>query len=191
MRVGRGPRRPRLLVSGIPLTILPAACASAATPPPIVTSGGFVVGLQTLVTTGGPPLALDYAPGDATGRLRIVMRIREPQANHDGGALRFGPDGYTYLALGDGGGANDQNAAGNSDLLTDGHTTSTGNGQDTSNVYGTLLRIDPRDPGTTTGSADPVSATGKYRVPTANPFAGATPGVDEIYAYGLRNPFRF
>jgi glucose/arabinose dehydrogenase len=111
---------------------------------------------------------------------REVLRIDQPQSNHNGGHLEFGPDGYLYIALGDGGGANDTAA---------GHGTQ-GNGQDINTILGSLARIDPLDPVLTPDSPDPVSANGAYRVPADNPFVGAE-GVDEIYAYGLRNPYRF
>ena len=107
----------------------------------------------------------------------------EPQFNHNGGKLAFRPgEPYLYISLGDGGNAND---------VGDGHNTVTGNGQDLTTVLGKILRIDPLDPGLTTGSADPISANGKYRVPATNPFVGSGTDVHEIYAYGLRNPFRF
>ena len=103
---------------------------------------------------------------------RVLMRVEQPQFNHNGGAVAFGPDGMLYIALGDGGMADDQGP---------GHAPG-GNGQDLSdgNVLGKILRIDP------TGSN---SANGQYGVPVDNPFVGAT-GTDEIFAYGLRNPFR-
>jgi plastocyanin/glucose/arabinose dehydrogenase len=114
---------------------------------------------------------------------REVMRIDEPQSNHNAGQLAFRPsDHYLYIALGDGGAANDVGA---------GHNPTTGNAQDKSTVLGKILRIDPVDPALTTGSADPVSANGKYRVPHTNPFVGQTGVVAEIYDLGLRNPFRF
>ncbi|HEX7010581.1 MAG TPA: PQQ-dependent sugar dehydrogenase [Phycisphaeraceae bacterium] len=116
---------------------------------------------------------------DPTTR-REVMRIDEPQFNHNAGMIDFGPDGYLYIALGDGGAGDDEG---------NGHSPG-GNGQDTSNVLGTILRINPLDPGLTSTSSDPVSANGKYRVAGDNPFVGSD-GVDEIYAYGFRNPFRF
>jgi len=102
---------------------------------------------------------------------RELLRIDEPQFNHDGGALVFGPDGLLYIALGDGGAADDQGT---------GHGD-TGNGQDPSTVLGTILRIDPL------GSN---SANGQYGIPDDNPFVGMPGFADEIWAYGLRNPFR-
>ncbi|MEN6575089.1 MAG: PQQ-dependent sugar dehydrogenase [Phycisphaerales bacterium] len=111
---------------------------------------------------------------------REIMRIDQPQSNHNAGHMAFGPDGYLYIALGDGGGANDTAA---------GHGTM-GNGQNIHTVHGSILRIDPLDPALTPDSPDPISANGAYRVPADNPFVGVD-GVDEIYAYGLRNPYRF
>lgn len=111
---------------------------------------------------------------------REILRINEPQFNHDGGTLAFGPDGYLYIALGDGGGAND---------TSPGHGP-TGNGQNFNTIYGSLVRIDPLEPSITPDSNNPVSVNGNYRVPADNPFVG-TDGLDEIFAYGLRNPFKF
>jgi plastocyanin len=117
---------------------------------------------------------------------REVMRIDHPQSNHDGCTLLFRPsDNYLYISLGDGGAANDSG---------DGHNPTTGNGQDLTTVLGKILRIDPLDPALTPSSSDPVSANGKYRVPISNPFVATTQPanrVAEIYAFGLRNPFRF
>ncbi len=110
---------------------------------------------------------------------REIIRIDEPQFNHNAGMLAFGPDGYLYISIGDGGAGNDN---------ADGHGP-TGNGQNKNTVHGSILRIDPLDPMTTT-SPDTVSVNGKYRVPVDNPFLGVN-GVDEIYAYGFRNPWRF
>lgn len=111
---------------------------------------------------------------------RVLLRIDEPQTNHNAGHLEFGPDGYLYLALGDGGGANDNGA---------GHGTQ-GNGQNLNTILGKIIRIDPLAPSLTPGSPDLVSANGAYRVPRDNPFVGKE-GLDEIFAYGLRNPYRF
>ncbi|MEA3209761.1 MAG: hypothetical protein QOE70_2818 [Chthoniobacter sp.] len=125
--------------------------------------------------SAGNPDAVDLATR------REVLRIDEPQSNHNGGKLAFRPsDGCLYISLGDGGAAND---------VGDGHGAS-GNGQNTGNVLGKILRIDPLDPALTPTSPDAVAANGKYRVPAANPFVGVS-GVDEIFAFGLRNPFRF
>ena len=111
---------------------------------------------------------------------RVIMRIDQPQFNHNAGHLEFGPDGYMYIALGDGGGANDTSA---------GHGPN-GNGQNINRVHGKILRIDPLAPTLTPVSTDLISANGAYRVPQDNPFVGID-GVDEIYAYGFRNPYRF
>ena len=116
-----------------------------------------------------------------TATRREVLRIDKPQSNHNGGKLAFSPaDGYLYISTGDGGQANDQG---------DGHGAS-GNAQNVQNALGKILRIDPIDPALTPASADPVSANGKYRIPGSNPSLGQG-AVREIYAYGLRNPYRF
>lgn len=98
---------------------------------------------------------------------KIIMEIDEPQFNHDGGQLLFGPDDYLYIAVGDGGNADDVGL---------GHTGDIGNAQDTSNLLGSILRID-------VDNGEP------YAIPEDNPFVGKE-GRDEIYAYGLRNPYR-
>ena len=112
---------------------------------------------------------------------REVISFGKNAANHNGGTCTFGPDGYLYLALGDGGDANDVGAS---------HIVPGGNAQNLSTPLGKMLRFDPINPALTTGSADPVSTNGQYRVPASNPFHGAGQ-VPEIYAYGLRNPYRF
>ena len=85
------------------------------------------------------------------------------QSNHNGGTAAFGPDGYLYMATGDGGGGGDPND----------------NAQNPESLLGKLLRIDPRRHGESA-----------YGVPADNPFVGGA-GRDEIYSLGLRNPFRF
>jgi len=102
---------------------------------------------------------------------REILRIDQPQFNHNGGTLHFGPDGYLYIALGDGGASDDQG---------DGHGTG-GNGQDKNTVLGSIIRIDV---------AGNNSANGQYGIPLDNPFVGID-GIDEIFAYGFRNPFQF
>ncbi|HEV3408857.1 MAG TPA: PQQ-dependent sugar dehydrogenase, partial [Chthoniobacterales bacterium] len=138
-------------------------------------SGGFAN--QTVITEWQASMANPDTVDMSTRR--EIMRINHPQANHNAGQIAFRPsDGYLYIATGDGGGAND---------ASDGHTPNLGNGQDTSNVLGKILRIDPLHPALTPASANPISANGKYRMPADNPFVNAV-GLDEIYAYGFRNP---
>ncbi|HUG87414.1 MAG TPA: PQQ-dependent sugar dehydrogenase [Actinomycetota bacterium] len=105
---------------------------------------------------------------------RILLQVDEPQFNHNAGALAFGPDGYLYISLGDGGGANDVGLGHVEDWYAD---NAGGNGQDVEqNLLGNILRID-------VDGGDP------YGIPADNPFVG-TVGLDEIWAYGLRNPYR-
>jgi hypothetical protein len=112
---------------------------------------------------------------------REVISFGKTAGNHNGGTIAFGPDGYLYLALGDGGDANDVGVS---------HIEPGGNAQNLSTPLGKMLRFDPLDPALPTGSSDPVSSNAQYRIPATNPFQG--PGqVPEIYAYGLRNPYRF
>jgi glucose/arabinose dehydrogenase len=124
---------------------------------------------------------------------RVLMRIRQPQSNHNGGALVFDNNGYLLISLGDGGGSYDATSGTNLSSTTDGHTNSPGaglahgNAQNLTNVFGKILRIKPT---TETDPNSALSTNGQYRIPTSNAFAGAAPGLDEIFAYGLRNPFR-
>ena len=95
---------------------------------------------------------------------RDVLVVDQPYSNHNGGALAFGPDGYLYVALGDGGSAGDP----------------MGNAQSLSTLLGKLLRISPRP-----------SGGRPYGVPPDNPFVGREGARPEIWDYGLRNPWRF
>jgi glucose/arabinose dehydrogenase len=114
------------------------------------------------------------------GSERILFEVDEPQFNHNAGMVEFGPDGYLYFTLGDGGGAHDGLADGDPPGSEPSHGP-TGNGQNIETPLGKLIRIDvdsPPDIGL------------EYAIPPDNPFVG-TAGLDEIYAYGFRNPFRF
>lgn len=112
---------------------------------------------------------------------REVISFGKNANNHNGGTITFGPDGYLYLGLGDGGNANDVGAS---------HIEPGGNAQNLSTPLGKMLRFDPINPALNPTSPNPISANGQYRIPTTNPFQGVGQ-VPEIYAYGLRNPYRF
>jgi len=110
---------------------------------------------------------------------RIIFKANHPQSNHNGGTIAFGPeDGYLYISIGDGGAADD-NAPGH---VPDWYLKNAGgNGQDIiRNLLGNVLRID----------VDKTSADRNYGIPPDNPFVGHI-GKDEIWAFGLRNPYRF
>ncbi|MDH3752576.1 MAG: PQQ-dependent sugar dehydrogenase [Acidimicrobiia bacterium] len=129
--------------------------------------------LGLAVAPDGRHLYVVHSTADGANRLveldidgnaeREVLVVEQPFANHNGGGLAFGPDGFLYYSLGDGGGAGDP-------LLT---------GQDTSDLLGSLVRIEP----TAAGEAP-------YRVPADNPFISDS-GRDELFLYGARNPWRF
>lgn len=117
--------------------------------------------VSSFLVAGGSGSSADRAdPASET----VLLTIAQPFANHNGGALVFGPDGYLYVATGDGGGAGDPQ----------------GNGQRLDTLLGKLLRLD----------VDTPSAGRRYGIPAGNPFASAG-GAPEIWAYGLRNPWRF
>jgi glucose/arabinose dehydrogenase len=96
---------------------------------------------------------------------RTVIEVDQPAANHNGGMIAFGPDGMLHVALGDGGGAGDR----------------FGHGQDPETLLGTILRLDVEDEG---------EGERGYGIPRDNPFVDGG-GAPEVWAHGLRNPFRF
>ena len=108
-----------------------------------------------------------YKVSDAGDRIdpataEVLLTVDQPYSNHNGGLVAYGPDGYLYVGLGDGGGGGDPD----------------GNGQDLGTLLGKILRID-------------VGPTGDYAVPPDNPYAGDVLRRGEIWASGLRNPWRF
>ena len=112
---------------------------------------------------------------------REVLRFDRPEFNHNGGTVAFGPDGLLYASIGDGGAANDVGA---------GHNPQTGNAQDLGTILGKVIRINPLHPAFTRQRDGAISGNGQYRIPADNPFFGRQGSVKEVYAYGLRNPFR-
>jgi glucose/arabinose dehydrogenase len=139
---------------------------SIAFPPDYASSRLFYVYFTN--NAGNQVIAELRASADGTnampGSFRQVLEIPHPtNTNHNGGQLQFGPDGLLYIGVGDGGGAGD----------------GPDNAQSTNTLLGKLLRIDPRAQG-----GQP------YTSPPSNPFI-SDPGRDEIFAIGLRNPFRF
>jgi len=128
-----------------------------------------------------PRMVVDYVGRDGNTRIsefrvdpdehvadpaseRVVLRIAQPAANHNGGMIAFGPDGDLWIGMGDGGAANDRFH----------------NGQDPSTLLGAMLRIDVGP-----GAPEP------YGIPQDNPFAGGAGGAPEVWATGLRNPWRW
>ena len=99
------------------------------------------------------------------GSSEIILEVNQPYTNHNGGQMEFGPDGYLYIIFGDGGSAGDPQ----------------GHGQNLSTLLGSLIRIDIDNP----------SGGLNYGIPSDNPFTEVLSARDEIYAYGLRNMWRF
>ncbi|MFN7937288.1 MAG: PQQ-dependent sugar dehydrogenase [Bryobacteraceae bacterium] len=127
-------------------------------PPSFPQSGRFYVNYTNL--TGTTIIAM-YTAGSSTET--ILLQIPQPFANHNGGQLRFGPDGYLYIGMGDGGSAGDpQN-----------------NGQNRNALLGKMLRIDVE------------SEPGRVLIPPSNPFPNTNGTRPEVWALGLRNPWRF
>jgi glucose/arabinose dehydrogenase len=141
---------------------------SMAFAPDYATSGLFYV---YYTDAAGYQRVVEFRRRDAdhadAGSARLVLRMRDEESNHNGGLLLFGPDGQLYVGTGDGGGGGDQHGA-------------RGNAQNLGSLLGKILRIDPR---ARDGRA--------YGASPRNPFAGRAGARSEIYAYGLRNPWRF
>ncbi len=106
----------------------------------------------------------------------VIFRFDKNQnaSNHNGGKIAFGPDEYLYISFGDGGGANDP----------------VGNGQNINTVFGSICRIDIDVDGSNPVESNPALPNGNYEIPSDNPFVGQA-GLDEIYAYGIRNTWKF
>ena len=134
---------------------------------------------QSVITEWRVTDTADPATIVNTTTRRELLRLDQPQFNHNGGALVFDSAANLLIALGDGGGADDADGAEFLGGTIIGHGD--GNARDTSNPYGSILRIDPLGDN---------SANGQYGIPTDNPFVGAEGVVSEIYAYGFRNPYR-
>jgi glucose/arabinose dehydrogenase len=100
-----------------------------------------------------------------TSSRRNLLSVEHERSNHNGGQIGFGPDGFLYVAMGDGGGGGDPDA----------------NGQNPATLLGTILRIDPE------GSSNGLP----YSIPAGNPFADGQGGAPEVWTWGLRNPWRF
>ena len=96
---------------------------------------------------------------------QVILEVEQPYSNHNGGQIVFGPDGLLYVGLGDGGSAGDPK----------------GHGQNTGTLLGTILRLD----------VSSLDTAGSYAIPADNPLVGVEGARPEIWAYGLRNPWRF
>ncbi len=138
--------------------------------PDYISSGTFYVHVTNMSTdteirryqrSAGDPDVADPGSGD------VILTVTQPADNHNGGGLAFGDDDFLYISIGDGGGAGDP----------------FGNGQNVNSLLSAILRIDP------TADDFPGDANRDYAIPADNPFA-AGGGAPEIWAYGLRNPFR-
>lgn len=169
VRGGRTLRRPFLDISGRVRSGGEQGLLSVAFAPDYADSGRFYV---DYTDRSGDTRVVEFRRGTSADRAdprsaRQVLVQAQPESNHNGGLLLFGPDDLLYVGLGDGGGAYDQHGR-------------VGNGQDLGTWLGKILRIDPRPAG------------GRpYTVPRDNPFAGVAGARPEIFVWGLRNPWRF
>lgn len=126
------------------------------------TTGKDDKGLQTHLSEF--KAAEDFASADPASE-KVLLEFKQPYANHNGGLVMFGPDGFLYMGNGDGGSGNDPQ----------------GNGQKLDTLLGKILRID----------VDKTSGDLPYAIPADNPFVGQKEARGEIFAYGLRNPWRW
>ena len=171
IRVVRGGRKlatPFLDLRGKVSTGSEQGLLSMAFAPDYAHSGRFYV---DYTDTSGNSHVVEYRRATADranpGSARQILFQQQPESNHNGGLVMFGPDKLLYIGFGDGGGGDDQHGA-------------RGNAQDLGTWLGKILRIDPR-----------ASGGRPYRVPSSNPFVKRSGGKPEIYSYGLRNPWRF
>jgi glucose/arabinose dehydrogenase len=137
--------------------------------PDYARSGRFYVNYTDV---NGDTRIVEYRRGSSPDRAnprsaRQLIFQDQPEANHNGGQLAFGPDGFLYIGLGDGGGGDDQHGP-------------IGNAQSLGTLLGKILRINPRP-----------SGGRPYGIPADNPFVGRPGAKPAIYAWGLRNPWRF
>jgi glucose/arabinose dehydrogenase len=134
--------------------------------PSYASNGFFYINYTNNVTVNGTTIIARYRVSSTNANVAdpasatVVLQQQQPQRNHNGGWLAFGPDGYLYAALGDGGGGGDPN----------------NNAQNLGSLLGKILRLNV--------------STLPYTIPPTNPFAGSTAARQEIWAYGLRNPWR-
>ena len=160
---GRVAKEPFLDVSSLIVAGGEQGLLGLAFEPDFADSGRFYI---DYTDTDGNTVVARYRVSDDPSRAdpssaEVILRVEQPFPNHNGGHLAFGPDGYLYVGLGDGGGGGDPE----------------GNGQNTDTLLASILRLD-------------VSTPTAYDIPEDNPFAGGG-GRPEIWAWGLRNPWRF
>jgi glucose/arabinose dehydrogenase len=169
VRNGRALRTPFLDLSSKVVSGGEQGLLGLAFSPDYARSGRFYV---NYTDASGDTRIVEYRRGSSpdranAGSARELIFQDQPESNHNGGQLAFGPDGLLYVGLGDGGGGDDQHGP-------------IGNAQNLGTLLGKILRIDPRP-----------SDGRPYSVPRDNPFVGRPGAKPAIYAWGLRNPWRF